>query len=72
MLFVKKESQRQGIATKPLETIIKDLDNDSRAKIITVNSSPYAVDIYHRWGFTDTDTEKLVDGKRFTPMKLLM
>ena len=33
------------------------------------NSSPYAVPVYHKLGFVDTDTEQLSDGMRYTPMK---
>ncbi|WP_460645598.1 GNAT family N-acetyltransferase [Lacrimispora brassicae] len=36
---------------------------------MTVNSSPYAVEIYHKLGFVDTDTEQLVNGIRFIPME---
>ncbi|CCL11870.1 N-acetyltransferase GCN5 [Clostridioides difficile] len=39
---------------------------------ITVNSSPYAVEVYHKLGFKDTAVEQIVDGIRFTPMKLLI
>jgi hypothetical protein len=35
---------------------------------ITVNSSPYAKEIYHHLHFTDTNTEQLTDGLRYTPM----
>ena len=36
---------------------------------ITVNSSPYAVPVYHKLGFVDTDVEQISDGMRYTPMK---
>ncbi len=39
---------------------------------ITVNSSPYAVEVYHKLGFKDTAVEQISDGIRFTPMKLLI
>lgn len=35
---------------------------------ITVNSSPYAKDIYERLGFIATDSEQVVNGIRFIPM----
>ena len=36
---------------------------------ITVNSSPYAVPVYHKLGFVDTDVGQISDGMRYTPMK---
>lgn len=36
---------------------------------MTVNSSHYAIPIYHRFGFHDTDQEQMQDGIRFTPME---
>jgi GNAT superfamily N-acetyltransferase len=35
---------------------------------MTVNSSPYAQEVYHSFGFADTDMEQTVDGLRFIPM----
>ena len=39
---------------------------------MTVNSSPYAVPIYHKLGFYDVDSEQVVKGVRFTPMEFEM
>ena len=66
--FVKEQFQRQGIGRKLWEYI----KNNSPHNIITVNSSPYAVPVYHKLGFTDTDTEQLKDGIRYTPMKYII
>lgn len=63
--FVKAEYHRQGIGKKLWEFLL----NNSQNEIITVNSSPYAVPVYHKLGFADTDTEQLTDGIRYTPMK---
>lgn len=38
--------------------------------MITVNSSPNAVDIYKKLGFVMTDQEQTMDGVRFVPMKV--
>ena len=38
-------------------------------QVFTVNSSPYAVEVYRHLGFVPTDDEKSVDGLRFTPMQ---
>lgn len=63
--FVKAEYHRQGIGRKLWEYLLKNSQNE----IITVHSSPYAVPVYHKLGFVDTDTEQLSDGMRYTPMK---
>jgi GNAT superfamily N-acetyltransferase len=46
--------------------------SDNSSGRITVNSSPFAREIYHHLGFTDTDTEQLKDGIRFTPMLCIL
>lgn len=66
--FVEADSQRKGIGRKLWEYIKKHNQND----VITVNSSTYAVKVYHKFGFIDTDTEKTTDGIRYTPMKYEM
>ena len=63
--FVKAEYHRQGIGRKLWEYLLKNSQNE----IITVHSSPYAVPVYHKLGFVDTNTEQLSDGMRYTPMK---
>ena len=63
--FVSAQFQRQGIGKKLWEYI----KEHSPHTTITVNSSPYAVPIYHKLGFVDTDFEQLRDGIRYTPMK---
>lgn len=69
LLFVKKEYHGQGIARSLFETVKKScIIYDSHR--MTVNSSPYATEVYHRLGFVDTDEEKTVNGIKFTPMAL--
>jgi hypothetical protein len=46
------------------------LNNHPDLKEITVNSSPYAVDIYSALGFKAVEGEKLLNGILFTPMVL--
>jgi len=69
LFFVKKEYQRQGIAKKLFQTVADYCKIDDNINNITVNSSPYAVEVYHHLGFKDTNTEQTVDGIRFTPME---
>lgn len=72
MLFVKKEYHRRGIARSLFETVKKVCLNQNNIIKITVNSSPYAIEVYHRLGFLDTDKEQTVNGIRFTPMAYLL
>jgi|GEM_PF-2894443 len=68
LLFVRKEYHRRGIARALLAVAEESCRLSGRSEI-TVNSSPYAVEVYHRLGFVDTDKEKVMNGIRFTPMK---
>ena len=63
--FVKAQYHRQGIGKKLWEYLL----NNSINETFTVNSSPYAVPVYHKLGFVDADSEQLTDGIRYTPMK---
>lgn len=67
LLFVSPQYHRKGIARNLFKTVLDSI-TDKNIKSITVNSSPYAVDVYHKLGFTDLDSEKTVNGIRFTPM----
>lgn len=62
MFFVDGNHHKQGIGKQLFKAVQKDK--------MTVNSSPYAVDIYQKLGFKPTDTEQIVNGLRFTPMQL--
>lgn len=69
LLFVDKNYHRKGIARKLHSTILDYYKANSEHSVMTVNSSPYAVEIYHRLDFIDTDAEQVVNGIRFIPMK---
>ena len=60
LFFVAGKRQGQGIG--------RTLFNAVKTDNMTVNSSPYAVPIYRKLGFTATDKEQTVNGLRFTPM----
>lgn len=62
--FVDGKHHRQGIGKKLLQIVLEN----SITNEITVNSSPYAVEVYHRLGFVDTAPEQTRDGIRYTPM----
>lgn len=65
LLFVEGAYHRQGIGKKLYEKV-KSLNNDD---FFTVNSSPYAHEVYKHWGFNDTSEEQCVHGLRFFPMR---
>ena len=71
LLFVDKQYHKQGIAKKLFNAVLKTCqEKNPSLKTITVNSSPYAVDVYHKFGFSDVSSEQVMDGIRFTPMEL--
>ena len=65
LFFVDRRYHRQGVGRKLFEAFLQNC----RAEAITVNSSPYAHEVYRKLGFVDTDGEQLVDGIRFFPMR---
>lgn len=67
LFFVRKENHRQGVGRKLFEYIMPLSNNNS----ITVNSSPYALDVYRKLGFVDLNIEQLTDGLRYIPMKFV-
>ena len=62
---MKSDYHRKGIGRELLDTMRRDYDRQE----FTVNSSPYAVEIYRHLGFEAMDQERTVNGIRFTPMK---
>lgn len=68
MLFVSSEYHKRGIATRLFQRILEDVKMYSNTAQITVNSSIYAIDVYHRLGFIDLGDEQKVNGIRFIPM----
>ena len=62
--FVKGSYHRKGIGRALFEAIAKEYDKQE----FTVNSSPYAVEIYRRLGFFPIKPEQFEDGIRYTPM----
>ena len=66
LFFVDGKYHRKGIGRHLFQTVQIKCCSDK----MTVNSSPYAVPIYHKLGFKDTNVEQTVNGLRFTPMEL--
>ena len=64
LLFVDGRYHRQGIGRNLFKVVL----NKSTGNKITVNSSPYAVEIYKKLGFIPDTDEQIKEGIRFTPM----
>lgn len=64
LFFVEKERQQSGVGRALFQRIRHEMPDTA----FTVNSSPYAVNIYRRMGFAPTDAEQVTNGIRYTPM----
>ena len=69
LFFVKAEYHRQGIGRQLFEKILCDYQPQGIG-VFTVNSSPYAVEVYRKLGFKLTGNECITNGIRYTPMKM--
>lgn len=70
LLFVKREFQRQGIATVLMQQAIAVcLREEPELKSITVHSDPQALPAYEAMGFQVTGSERLDNGIRYVPMR---
>ena len=67
LLFVLEEYQRNGIAKALYNLVIENCKNVGTKKV-TVNSSPYAHNVYLKFGFIDNNQMQEVDGIKFYPM----
>ena len=67
LMFVDATHHGRGIATRLFNTALSHLEPDE----ITVNSSPYAVPVYERLGFTSEGPEQTVNGITFIPMRYI-
>lgn len=70
LLFVKKDYHQQGIAKELFNKALKKC-NELKPDFteITVNSSPYAVDIYKRLGFNAVCEQTTQNGITYIPMR---
>lgn len=69
LLFVDESYHMNGIGSqlvREMATLVKTRFCEEQ---MTVNSSPYAIDFYHRIGFEDTSRQVMEDGIYYTPMK---
>lgn len=72
MLFVDRRYHGRGIGRGLFNTARDVILSLRDIEFFTVNSSPYAVHFYRRLGFVEVDTEQMIDGILFTPMRLLV
>ncbi|MEA4870070.1 MAG: GNAT family N-acetyltransferase [Christensenella sp.] len=68
LFFVESAMQGKGVGRALFSAARAACPRD----MMTVNSSPYAVEIYKRLGFSPLSTEQEADGIRFTPMKCIL
>ncbi len=68
LMFVDSGYHRRGIARSLFRQVLDYYEMGNYSEI-TVNSSPYAKEVYHSFGFRDLDDEQVVNGIRFIPMK---
>lgn len=66
LFFVDGEYHKKGIGKQLFQEIVKE----NTTGCISVNSSPYAVQVYQKLGFIITENEKITNGVRYTPMKI--
>lgn len=64
LFFVKGKYHKQGIGSSLFQAVL----SHSLADVITVNSSPYAKEVYRHLGFEEVSEEQTVGGVRFIPM----
>ena len=67
LFFVEEPYQRRGIG----QMLFEQAQAQVTGLEMTVNSSPYAVQVYKRLGFKEVTKEQLMHGIRFTPMRLV-
>ena len=71
LLFVLEPYHLCGIGRRLMEGI-KTIETYIGGSRLTVNSSPYAKEFYHKIGCVDDDVEQLKDGIRYTPMTYIL
>lgn len=71
LLFVEGEYQRKGIATAMMSKVASELKMRGYDKIV-LNSSPYGLSFYKRFGFTVVEEGKNPDTPWKTPMQYVL
>ena len=68
LMFVDKNHHKKGIARQLLNTVLEEIKTNTGETQITVNSSPYAVEVYEHLGFIKSAEKQEKDGIIFIPM----
>lgn len=68
LFFVEGKYHRQGIGRKLFDKITEE----NKDNFFTVNSSPYAKEVYEHLGFEYISDEQEVNGIKFYPMKKII
>ena len=70
LFFVLKEFHSRGIGGKLFQAALEKIAAETGGKQkMTVNSSPFAVKIYEKLGFVQTEPETTINGIVFVPME---
>ena len=72
LFFVDKKYHRKGIAKALFSEVLTELKQNPDVTKITVNSSPYAVEVYKKLGFNQTGEKQEKDGIIFVPMEYII
>lgn len=69
LLFVKKESQRQGAAGLLIQESLRYCAQELRTEYMTVHAAPQAIEAYRHMGFYENGVMREEEGIRYQPMK---
>lgn len=72
LLFVDEKYHRQGIGRALIRYLAEYLLSEVQVSRVTVNSSPYGVEFYHKLGFRDLRPQEQKDGITYTPMEFVL
>ncbi len=72
LLFVDERYHRRGIGRALMQYLSNYLLTEMQASRVTVNSSPYGIEFYHRLGFRDLRPQEKSDGIIYTPMEFVL
>lgn len=72
LLFVDEKYHRRGIGRALMQYLSNYLLTEMQASRVTVNSSPYGIEFYHRLGFRDLRPQEKSDGIIYTPMEFVL
>lgn len=69
MLFVRNDRRESGVGRALIRRAIH-ISGMSGFNAVTVHASPNSVDAYRKFGFEPVREEQIINGIRFTPMRL--